>query len=164
MRTGTYTDKFLAEIKSCAGVIHKISALYSDIREDREDLFQEILYQCWKSYPNFRQESKFSTWVYKLSLNTALVHRSKSARSKKLFYSTDDLSKLPEARYDIQQADQSFMDLIKGLQKVERMIITLHLEGYSNSEISQITGLSKENTAVRIHRIRKALIEKLKEK
>jgi RNA polymerase sigma factor (sigma-70 family) len=163
MQTGSYTAEFLAEIKSCTAIIHKISALYTDVREDREDLFQEILYQCWKSYPNFRQESKFTTWVYQLSLNTALVYRSKISRNNKLLSVTDDMSSLPEAGLESHQADHSFMDLIKSLHKVERMIITLHLEGYSNNEISQIIGLSKENTAVKIHRIRKALIEKLKE-
>lgn len=163
MQTGSYTAKFLAEIKSCTAIIHKISALYTDVREDKEDLFQEILYQCWKSYPNFRKESKFTTWVYKLSLNTALVYRSKSTRKKKLLYTTDDLSSLPEEGFEIQQTDHAFLDMIKRLHKVERMIITLHLEGYSNIEISQMIGLSKENTAVRIHRIKKVLIEKLKE-
>jgi RNA polymerase sigma factor (sigma-70 family) len=71
-------DVFLSVINQHQRIIHKIVALYTDNECDKEDLFQEIIFQCWRSYPSFRNESKVSTWIYKVSLNTALVFRRKN--------------------------------------------------------------------------------------
>lgn len=73
-------EEFMSRISDCSGLIHKIIAIYTDRKEDGEDLLQEILYQSWKSYPSYRNDSKFSTWLYKVSLNTALVYRRKKGR------------------------------------------------------------------------------------
>lgn len=70
---------FLALINKHQGIIHKICRLYRDIREDREDLFQEIIFQLWKSHEAFKGESKISTWIYRIALNTAIA----SFRKKK---------------------------------------------------------------------------------
>lgn len=156
------TDVFLKKVEACRGIIHKITFLYADGREDREDLFQEILYQSCRSFPNFRAESNFSTWLYRVALNTALVFKRNEQKNKTTLIG-DDLDAVADeaVKYDHKKA--ALIDAIKSLPKVERMIITLHLEGYANQEVADIAGISKENTAVKIYRIKKLLTKKIKE-
>lgn len=160
MIDGNARDLFLKQIRENAGIIQKVVAIYTDTREDGEDLFQEILYQSWKAFSTFRQESKFSTWLYRVSLNTALVFR-RNAKQRET-QGIDDTTVQPavEPKFANQETE-SLLRAIKSMQKIDRMIITLHLEGYSNAEIAETIGITKENTAVKIHRIKKTLAEKL---
>ena len=72
--------EFLQIITENQGIIHKVCSIYCDLEEDRRDLFQEIIVQLWKSYPSFRSESKFSTWMYRVALNTAITTFKKDKR------------------------------------------------------------------------------------
>ena len=76
----TLESEFLEKIESHKGMIFKISKMYVDGKEDREDLFQEIIYQLWKSYQNFEGKSQFSTWLYRVSINTALTFLNKEKK------------------------------------------------------------------------------------
>jgi RNA polymerase sigma-70 factor, ECF subfamily len=155
-------DDFLKKVEACRGIIHKVTTLYADRREDREDLFQEILYQSCRSFRNFRAESDFSTWLYRVALNTALVFKRNEQKHKTLLVEDGMVAvAAEEIKYDHKKV--ALIDAIKSLAKVERMIITLHLEGYTNQEIADIAGISKENSAVKIHRIKNLLTKKLKE-
>ncbi len=153
---------FLSKVEACRGIIHKITAIYADSKEDKEDLFQEILYQSCRSFPNFRDESDFSTWLYRIALNTALVFKRKEKKHKTEGIN-EDLTQISDEPLFDSGEKAALIEAIKSLSKVERMIITLHLEGYSNSEIADIAGITKENTAVKIHRIKKLLIIKIQE-
>jgi len=153
--------EFLSRISDCAGLIHKIAAIYTDRKEDGEDLLQEILYQSWKSYPSYRNKSKFSTWLYKVSLNTALVHRRNKSRMNTESFNEEDIEKADSSPFP-NDGKMALMTAIKELSKTDRLIITLYLEGYNYKEIAEITGLSNENSATRIHRIKSRLINKLK--
>ena len=73
-------DEFARVIKKNEGVIFKITTIYTDNREDQQDLYQDIVYQLWKSFDSFRGEAKFSTWMYRIALNTALTHIKKNKR------------------------------------------------------------------------------------
>ncbi len=153
--------EFMSRISDCAGLIHKIAAIYTDRKEDGEDLLQEILYQSWKSYPSYRNDSKFSTWLYKVSLNTALVYRRKKGRMTTESFN-DEVIEKTDSSYFENDEKMTLMTAIKELSKTDRLIITLYLEGYNYKEIAEITGLSNENSATRIHRIKTKLIVKLK--
>jgi len=155
-------DVFSGQISENAGIIHKVVAIYADTREDQEDLYQEILFQSWKSYASFRHDSKFSTWLYRVSLNTALVFRRKDARHS---HSHLDESVAPHADDSHESCDDrhALIAAIRTLPKVERMIITLHLDGYTYKEIGEMTGISKDNAGIKIHRIKKKLSETLKQ-
>ena len=72
--------EFVKIITENQGIIHKVCSVYCDSEEDRRDLFQEILTQLWKSYPSFRQEAKFTTWMYRVALNTAITSFKKTKR------------------------------------------------------------------------------------
>ena len=79
--------EFLGVIYDYQKIIYKICRVYRDSREDQEDLFQEIVYQLWKSYPGFKRESKVSSWIYRVALNTAIS----LLRKKKEFIKTMNL-------------------------------------------------------------------------
>ena len=160
-------DVFLSVINQHQRIIHKIVALYTDNECDKEDLFQEIIFQCWRSYPSFRKESKVSTWIYKVSLNTALVFRRKNiikaAAHKDKEISQEYAYQLSGDPVNENLLRSALIQAIKSLGKTDRMIITLHLDGYANKEIADMMGISVGNTAVKLHRIKEQLKSIIKE-
>jgi RNA polymerase sigma-70 factor (ECF subfamily) len=143
-------------------LILKVCSIYFNNQVDQEDLFQEIVINLWKGLPSFQGMSKLSTWIYRVSLNTALSQIRRQNR-KKLFFSESihENSLITEAA----NPDRGFRlnALRKGIEKlkpVEKAVILLYLEEKSYEEISQITGLSINNVSVRIFRTKKKL-EKL---
>lgn len=153
---------FLQHIQDNFGIIRKVVGLYIDHPDDRADLQQEILLQAWKSFPSFNGLSKFSTWLYRISLNTVLTfrRRDKSDRLQALdataVQMTDPLNEDPT-----DQSDRLYR-AIRALPEAERAIIILHLDGYDNEEIAGIAGLTKNHVAVKLHRIKTELINRLK--
>ncbi|MCW5911443.1 MAG: sigma-70 family RNA polymerase sigma factor [Cyclobacteriaceae bacterium] len=150
---------FTELINQNRGIIYKVIRLYVANEEDERDLFQEILFQAWKSYPRFDGRSKFSTWLYRVGLNTVLTFK----RRPVLVVPHENLASLniSQAKTSTDESEALYI-AIRGLPEIDRMIITLHLDGYENEEIADITGLTKNNTAVKLHRIKDALIKKLK--
>lgn len=146
---------FLEEIRANQGIINKVVALYAADPEEKKDLYQEILLQCWKGWPNFRKESKFSTWLYRISLNTVLS----SLRKKSLLVYSDDIpdDRLIDDRRLEQEDSKALQLAIRKLTDLDRALILLHLEGYTNSEIAFMMGISDNNLAVKLYRIRQRL-------
>lgn len=143
-------QQFLSLVKQHQGIIYKLVNLYAIHEEDRKDLYQEILLQAWKSYDSFRGASAFSTWLYRIALNTILT-----AGRKRRPVMTD---KIPEDAH-VPDGDerQRLYAAIRTLSETDRAIISLHLEGYDNKEVSQIMGISPNNTGVKLHRIKNQL-------
>jgi len=144
---------FLALISEHQGIIHKVCRLYRDIREDREDLFQEITFQLWKSHQTFKNESKISTWIYRIALNTAIA----SFRKKKhaIEYSSflpDLADEQPDEELAIRQ--ERLFNALKRLNDADKAIITLYLEDLSYQQIAEITGISENNVGVKLNRIK----------
>jgi RNA polymerase sigma factor (sigma-70 family) len=151
--------EFLEIIRITQGIIHKVSSIYCDNEEDRRDLFQEILAQLWKSFPGFRQESKFSTWMYRVALNTAITSFKKTHRqpvinrlSGESYQIADDTSS--------QETHESIILLKQAISKltgVEKSIILLFLENKSYEEIAEITGITQNYVRVKMNRIKSKL-------
>jgi len=155
-----HEQEFTALIDQHRGIIFKVIRLYVNHEEDERDLFQEILFQAWRSYPNFKGQSKFSTWLYRVGLNTVLTFR----RRPKLVVPHEDLSVLKisiDERIQPEETEALYI-AIRDLNELDRMIVTLHLDGYENEEISEISGLTKNNVAVKLHRIKETLTKKMK--
>lgn len=155
-------EEFLNTVTSNQGIIHKVCGIYCDTPEDREDLFQEIVAQLWRSYPTFRSESKVSTWMYKVSLNTAITHFKKNKRRP----DRDDLE-----RHNVQvvheEYDDSYEENIKLLYQavskltgIEKSITLLYLEDKKYEEIAEIVGITQNYVRVKMNRI-KAKLKKL---
>lgn len=151
--------QFLDLIESHAGIIHKVIRLYVDHPEDRKDLFQEIVLQSWKSIGRFRGDSKFSSWLYRVSLNTVLTFRKRSGQNQTV--PLEEAQKLKQPETNNPQVDLLWR-VVYQLNDIDKMILTLHLEGYQNQEISEITGITKNHVAVKLHRAKQEVLSKLK--
>jgi len=150
------TEKsYLQKIEEHKGIILKVANLYADDLEDRKDLYQEIVLQSWSAYPRFEGNSKFSTWLYRISLNVALTFLNKQKKATNIKQSTRT-NMIYEPQELSERADFLYR-AIRQLAEIDRSIIMLHLDGFDNTEISEITGLSKGNTTVKLHRIKQQL-------
>lgn len=150
-------EEFIDSIKKHAGIINKVIFLYLNDMNEKEDLSQEIQLQAWKAIGRFRGDSQFSTWLYRVALNTVFTYQRKKKIHQDALLDKDFVSEEP------QPSDRSELLLfeIKRLSPIDKMIITLHLEDYDNGEIASITGLSKNNLGVKLHRIKELLKKKL---
>ncbi len=153
---------FIQLLHKHTGILHKIIRLYVDDPEDRRDLHQEMLYESWRAYPTFRGESAFSTWLYRVALNTALTFRRKSLRR----VPTSELELAQQQTADLTEPLSPQAELlyqaIRQLPEADRAIITLHLDGYDNDAVADIVGLTKNHVAVKLHRIKTVLENRLK--
>src|SRR5688500_17931566 len=157
-------DKFTRDINANIGLIHKICNIYFLNEHDRQDASQEILYQLWKSYPSFKGDAKFSTWMYKVALNTAIGYLKKRTKEPHKTMLPEHLVQLAESSEQVSNEDKVRMlyTAINTLSEIDKAITLLFLEENSYDEISSITGITKTNVSVRLVRIRKTLKEKLK--
>ena len=151
-------DEFVRVIKQYEGVIFKITTMYTDNRDDQKDLYQDVVYQLWKSFDSFRAESKISTWMYRIALNTALTRLKKSKRlgnavsiDKVVMQQTENYNPEFEEKLKLLYAH------IKQLNVLEKGLMLLLLEGKKYEEIAEITGLSPSNVGTKISRIKQKL-------
>ncbi len=158
----TQEDQFVALIKTHEGLIYKVAAVYMDDPEDRKDLYQDIVFQLWKYFDSFRGEAKVTTWMYRVAMNTAITKLKKHKRKTEVTLNKE-LSTAFEA-YDATVEEKLIIlrKHIERLDKVDKGIILLLLEGKSYEEIAEITGLSATAIGTRIHRIKKKLKTNIK--
>jgi RNA polymerase sigma-70 factor (ECF subfamily) len=151
--------EFLQIITDNQGIIHKVCSIYCDLEEDRRDLFQEIIVQLWKSYPSFRSESKFSTWMYRVALNTAITSFKKDKRQPDKSGISYENLQLAEEMYDTRTEEQIRMlnHAVSQLSGIEKSIILLFLEDKKYEEIAEITGITQNYVRVKMNRIKKRL-------
>jgi RNA polymerase sigma factor (sigma-70 family) len=147
---------FIEMINNHRGIIYKVSNLYCHDKADKEDLFQEIIIQLWKSFPTFRNESKLSTWMYRVALNTAISFFRKEIKKPERKSITEIELQIPEFAAD----DDNLMLLNRAIQqltKIEKALIMLYLEEKSYQEMSEVLGISQSNVGVKINRIKQKL-------
>lgn len=152
-------DFYTQFILPYAGIIIKICRAYTDTEEDFQDYYQEICLQLWKSRESFKGDSKWSTWVYRVSLNVSLTLLRKEKKLKKSSREIPEIKSIPEE--DISPFNNDSLKLlykaIKKLSDLDRAIILLYLEEKSYKEIAEIIGISANNIGVKITRIKKKL-------
>jgi RNA polymerase sigma-70 factor (ECF subfamily) len=152
-------DQFLDIFEKNIGIIIKIARAYSKTLHDREDLINDITFELWKSYGRFKGDSKISTWIYRIALNTSMNYKRK--REKDRLFFLDDLKQIENQSWLIEQADSSHSEVlyqcIDELNQLNKAIILLYLDGNSHDEISDITGISKTNVGTRISRIKEQI-------
>lgn len=153
--------EFLEKIEKHKGVVFKISKMYMDNKDDQNDLYQEIIYQAWKSYGDFQKRSDFSTWLYRTALNTAIVFlRSEKKRSFIQNQNVDVLNARQEPYNDTDDMNMKRMyEAIHQLSPIDKALIFFFLEGFSGKEIAVQLGITEVNTRVKLKRAK----EKLKE-
>jgi len=146
-------------------IVHRVcrTYFYRDAVE-REDVFQDM-YQLWKSYSQFKGESKLSTWIYKVALNTAITHVRRDTRRPQSVELRESIPHATDINADVSRNEEVHLlyDAVDTLTAVDKAIILLHLEDQSYDEIASITGLSKTNVSVRLVRIKRALKDRIEE-
>lgn len=151
--------KFLSDFKENQNIVHKICSLYTTNKEAHNDLFQEITIQLWKNYTKFRGDSKFSTWMYRVALNTAISLYRKSTKRIK----TQDISeftyKIKSQDYDDTQELQlkALYKAVHQLNDIEKALIFLYLEDKPYKEISEALGITSVNARVKMNRAKEKL-------
>ena len=152
--------EFVILVQEHQNLIHKICRLYTNSDAEHKDLFQEITIQLWKAYSKFRGDAKFSTWMYRVGINTAISLYRKS-KSRIQSFSFDDVSyKIPQTEtYDDTQDQQlkSIYAALNHLNDIDKAVILLYLEDKSYKEISDTIGISEVNARVKMNRIKKKL-------
>lgn len=147
---------FLKLVDEHQAIIFKISRMYRDTLEDQEDLFQEIVFQLWKSFPTFRNESKVSTWIYRIALNTAIAFFRKP-RLPIVADAQPSEFKVQIENDEASEQEERMFTALRQLNSAEKAIIALYLDDYSYNEIATLIGISENNVGVRINRIKSKL-------
>ncbi len=151
--------EFLSDFEQNQNIAHKICRMYTTNKDEHNDLFQEITIQLWKNYSKFRGEAKFSTWMYRVALNTAISLYRKSTRTLK----TDDFSdvafKISSTEYDDTEEKQleALYKAIHQLNDIDKALIFLYLEDKNFTEISETLGISNVNARVKMNRAKEKL-------
>jgi RNA polymerase sigma-70 factor (ECF subfamily) len=152
-------EAFIRLVNEHRGMLYKVCRLYCFTEHDRQDLFQEIVIQLWKSYPAFRGEARFGTWLYRIALNTAISGLRKQRRRIVL----TDPEHLPAQLHDIQYSAekeeqlQQLYTAINQLTEIEKALTMLYLEDKSYQEMEEILGISQNNLRVKMNRIKEKL-------
>ena len=159
MQTNNQQPEFVRLVNQHQAMIHKVCSLYGNTMPDREDLFQEIVIQLWKAYPKFRGESKFSTWMYRIALNTAIS----GLRRKKNHVTSYEPAMLPteiqEETYDPSREEQlqKMYSAIRQLSELERALVMLYLEDRPYDEMEDILGINQNTLRVKMNRVKEKL-------
>ena len=148
-------DFYTTSILPYKGIIIKICRAYTDSQEDFEDFYQEACLQIWKSRKSFQERSKWSTWIYRITLNVCLSFAKKNKRKGNKIEIFHEESEKNTAFQN--ESLNLLYNAIKKLSEVDRAIILLYLEENKHKEIASIIGTSPNNIAVRINRIKKQL-------
>jgi RNA polymerase sigma-70 factor (ECF subfamily) len=150
--------KFINLINQHQGLIHKVCIMYEQDPDGRNDLFQEIVLQLWKSFATFRGEAKITTWMYRIALNTAISGYRRQTRHIKTEDLKDAHFNISENRGDEQEEEfQKLQVAIRQLSEIERAMIMMALEEIPYEEIAETIGITQNNVRVRMNRIREKL-------
>ncbi len=150
---------FTEKIEKHKGVVFKISKMYMDNYDDQKDLFQEITYQAWRAYPKFEGRSEFSTWLYRIALNTAITFLKSEKRKSFIQNSEVQNLKIVNDDYDLEKEErlQKMYDAIHQLNEIDKALIFYYLEDFSGREIAEQMGLSEVNVRVKLNRAKEKL-------
>ncbi|MFT6096484.1 MAG: RNA polymerase sigma-70 factor (ECF subfamily) [Nonlabens sp.] len=152
-------EEFVKQLDDNQNIVHKICRLYTNDQHAHNDLFQEVTVQLWRAYPKFRGDAKFSTWMYRVALNTAITLYRKSTRRVK----TQDYESVQFKIADRQEEDEQMEQLtllygaVKQLNDIEKALVFLYLEDKNYREISETMGISEVNARVKMNRIKTKL-------
>jgi RNA polymerase sigma-70 factor (ECF subfamily) len=152
-------QKFVADLEENQNIVHKVCKIYTNNQDAHNDLFQEISIQLWKAYPKFRGEAKFSTWMYRVALNTAITLYRKSKRSIQTQDFDSVLYKIESTQYDDTEEQQLKLlyKAVHHLSDIEKALVFLYLEDKNYKEISETMGISEVNARVKMNRVKNKL-------
>lgn len=151
--------KFVKDLEDNQNIVHKVCSLYTNNRDAHNDLFQEITIQLWKAYPKFRGDSKFSTWMYRVALNTAITLYRKSKNNIPTQDYDAVLYRINSEEYDDTEEQQLKLiySAVKQLGDIDKALVFLYLEDKGYTEIADTLGITEVNARVKMNRIKNKL-------
>jgi RNA polymerase sigma factor (sigma-70 family) len=162
LQTMHYQQTFIQAIDQHQKIIHKVCNLYMNHEQDKKDLFQEILLAAWKGYRHFKGDAKFSTWLYRVALNTAITFYRKEMRQPAISF-MQDTPAIASAGPDAATEQLAAMYAsINELSAIDKALVMLYMEDYSYIEIGDMMGITPNNVAVKMNRIKIRLKESAK--
>jgi len=159
MSTPNSETEFVALLDEHQNIIHKICRLYTNNEVEHEDLFQEISIQLWRSYNRFEGKSKFSTWMYRVGLNTAITLYRKEKKRLNTQPLNDQFTAIAQEEYNTQVDEQMawLYQKIKDFSEIDKALVLLYLEDKRYDEIAETLGISAGNARVKMNRIKERL-------
>ncbi len=151
--------QFVTNLERHQNIVHKICRIYTNDQAAHNDLFQEITIQLWNAYPKFRGDAKFSTWMYRVALNTAItLYRKKKRGIQTIDYDSVHF-RIQAEEYDpaSEQQLKLLYSAVKELNDIEKALVFLYLEDKNYKEISETMGISEVNARVKMNRIKTKL-------
>jgi len=159
----TKETEFLKQIETNKGILIKISRIYARNAQDQNDLKQEIIFRLWKSFDTFQGKCKFSTWMYRVALNTAITFL-KNEKKKTAESLVEPCDAVPTRNADTGESRlELFYQAVQLLNPIEKAIIFLFLEGMNHRQIAERMGISEGNARVKLSRTKAKLRSILKE-
>ena len=154
---------FIQSIEENQKIIHKVCNLYMHNEQDKKDLFQEIVLSAWKGFKNFKGEAKLSTWLYRVALNTAITfYRKEKRQVATAGYKEDYAASVSDIPFTEDEQLTAMHKAIADLSNIDKGLVMLYLEDYSYNDIGEIMGISPNNVAVKMNRIKTKLKENSK--
>lgn len=151
--------EFIELINNHQRIIYKVCNLYAQSHTDKEDLFQEITLNAWKGVRNFKGDSLFTTWLYRVALNTALTFKRKENRLKKVGIAAEAFTFSHEQQPETGEQLAAMYKAISDLSDIDKALIALYLDDYSYNEMGNVLGITANNVAVKMNRLKKKLKE-----
>lgn len=158
VKAGSDKEIFVSLINEHKALIYKVCNTYCDHPAERQDLFQEILIQLWKSYPQFRGDARFSTWLYRIALNTAISGlRKKRINITPLETASVAVMEIPAEHSGMKDQMDALNKAINRLSTVEKAIVMMYLDEKSYEEMEAVFGISQNTLRVKMNRIKEKL-------
>jgi RNA polymerase sigma-70 factor (ECF subfamily) len=150
---------FVQQLQENQNLIHKICRLYTNNEDAHKDLFQEITIQLWKAYPQFRGDSKFTTWAYRVGLNTAITLYRKKTRTVDTIEFDSKVHRFDQEEYNYEEEEHIKMlyQAVQQLNDIEKALVFMYLEDKDYNEIAETLGISEVNARVKMNRIKSKL-------
>ena len=147
---------FVQQLQENQNLIHKICRLYTNSEDAHKDLFQEITIQLWKAYPKFRGDSKFTTWAYRVGLNTAITLYRKKSRTVNTIEFDNTLHKINQEEYNYEEEEhlKLLYQAVHQLNDIDKALVFMYLEDKDYGEIAETLGISEVNARVKMNRIK----------
>jgi RNA polymerase sigma-70 factor (ECF subfamily) len=160
-------EEVIRKIEEYQPLIRKVSFMYGQDKAEADDMFQEICIQAWRAHPQFKGDSKFSTWLYRVAINTAISWIRKEKKHKHNAESDENWFAVQDDKpfYEEEERKEQVSSLHRAINKLndlDRSLVLLYLEDVAYADISDILGLSVNNVKVKMNRLKKRL-EKLME-
>ena len=157
--------EFVSLLEEHQNIVHKICRLYTQSEAEHKDLFQEISIQLWRSFDRFEGKSKFSTWIYRVGLNTAITLYRKNKKKLDTYPLNDEISRIELDQYDplVDEQLNWLYQTIEEFSEIDKALVLLYLEDKRYDEIAQTLGISAVNARVKMNRIKQRLKKMIKQ-